>query len=126
VIWEYCTVDKTAKIGKGTVIGSHCFIGKNVKIGKNCKIQTGCFIPENVIIKDNVFIAPHVVFCNDKYPPSKGKWKNDNPTIVEDSAVIGANCTILPSISICKNARIGAGIVLTKSVTNNSWIKKST
>jgi acetyltransferase-like isoleucine patch superfamily enzyme len=80
------------------------------------------FIPENVIIRDNVFIGPGTVFTNDKYAPSKGKWRNEPPTIVEDNVTIGANSTILPNIVIKEGTRVGAGSVVTKSTESNSLI----
>lgn len=68
------------------------------------------------MIGDNVFIGPHVVFTNDKYPPSEGAWKTGPPTIVEDYVSIGANATILPGVTIGRSARVGAGAVVTKDV----------
>jgi acetyltransferase-like isoleucine patch superfamily enzyme len=92
------------------------FIGLDAKIGNNCKIQAFAYIPDNVIIGNNVFIGPGVVFTNDKYPPSNGKWKDDEPTIVGDFVSIGANATILPSVVIGIGAKVGAGSVVTKNV----------
>jgi acetyltransferase-like isoleucine patch superfamily enzyme len=89
------------------------FIGSNAVIGKNCKIQPFAFIPDNVFIFDNVFIGPHVCFTNDKYPPSNGAWKKEDPTVVGEYASIGANTTILPGLSIGAHAIIGAGSVVT-------------
>ena len=77
---------------------------------------------ENVIIEDNVFIWPSAVFTNDKYAPSKGKWRSEPPTIVQEGVSIGANSTILPNICIGKNAKIGAGSVVTKHVPANKTV----
>jgi len=107
-------------IGDNCKIHSHIWIGKNVKIGDSCKIQSFAFIPEGVTIGNNVFIGPHVVFSNDKYPPSGGKgWSK---TIVEDGVVIGAGAVILPGITIRKNSKIGAGAVVTKDVEENATV----
>ena len=116
-------IHESAQIGEGTKIHEFCWIGPNVKIGKNCKIQAGCFIPENVIIGDGVFIGPHVVFTNDKHPPSHGEWKKHSKTVVCDGASIGANATILPSIIIEQDATIGAGSVVTKNVEYGNTVK---
>ena len=56
---------------------------------------------------------------SDKYAPSKGKWREDPPTIVKSYATIGANCTILPNITIGKNSRTGAGSVVTKDIPDD-------
>ena len=114
MIHETANIYESAIIGEGTKIGAFAEIGNKVKIGKNCSIGYGVFIPENVIIEDNVFIGPGAVFTNDKYAPSKGKWRLEPPTIVHAS--IGANSTILPNLTIGKNAKVGAGSVVTKHI----------
>ena len=105
-----------------TKIHAPVFIGSKVKIGDNCKIQAFAYIPDNVVIGDNVFIGPGAVFTNDKHPPSHGAWKNDPKTIVYDHAVIGANATILPGITIGAYAVVGAGAVVTKDVAHGDVV----
>ena len=97
-------------------IGAFVEIGKDVTIGNRCKIGCGAFIPENIIIADDVFIGPKVTFTNDKNAPSNGEWRSLPPTVVEDNASIGANSTILPSLTIGSGSVVGAGSVVTKSV----------
>jgi acetyltransferase-like isoleucine patch superfamily enzyme len=104
-----------AKIGINCTVGAFTEIGPSI-IGDNCSISGGCFIPEGIIIRSNVFIGPHVVFCNDKYPPSCGKWREGPPTIIKDNVSIGAGSIILPGIEIGKGALIGAGSVVTKNI----------
>ena len=102
------------KIGSGTKIAAFVEIGDNVVIGKNCLIQAFVFICPLVTIEDNVFIGPHVCFTNDKKPPSSdNNWEK---TLVKKGAVIGANSTIIPGITIGKNGIIGAGSVVTKNI----------
>ena len=122
MIHKTANIYDSAIIGEGTKIGAFAEIGNKVKIGKNCSIGFGVFIPENVIIEDNVFIGPSAVFTNDKYAPSKGKWRLEPPTIVQEGVSIGANSTILPNICIGKNAKIGAGSVVTKHVPANKTV----
>jgi UDP-2-acetamido-3-amino-2,3-dideoxy-glucuronate N-acetyltransferase len=105
-----------AKIGPGTKIYDQTWIGPNVIIGEDCRIQAFAFIPDNVVIGNRVFVGPCTCFCNDKHPPSHGAWKEKEPTVVEDDVSIGANCTILPNITLGKGCVIGAGSVVTKSV----------
>lgn len=122
MIHESANIYASATIGEGTKVGAFAEIGNKVKIGKNCSIGFGVFIPENVIIEDAVFIGPGTIFTNDKYAPSRGKWRNEPPTIVKSGATIGANSTILPSLTIGENSRIGAGSVVTKNVSKNSIV----
>jgi UDP-2-acetamido-3-amino-2,3-dideoxy-glucuronate N-acetyltransferase len=101
------------RIDVGTTIGAFVEIGEGVQVGKNCKIQTGAFLPPGVVIGDRVFIGPHAVFCNVRHPM---RGEPILSTVVEDDAVIGANATILPGITIGKGAFVGAGAVVTRDV----------
>lgn len=100
------------KIGKDCKIAAYVEIGKDVIIGDRVMIEAFTFIPPGVTIEDDVFIGPHVCFTNDKNPPSQYWGK----TLVKKGASIGANCTILPDITIGEKAVIGAGSILTKDV----------
>ena len=112
----------TAEIGENVSIGAFAEIGNKVKIGNNVKIGCGVFIPENVVIENDVFIGPHAVFTNDKNPPSHGKWREEEPTIVQEGSSIGANSTILPNLTLGKNCKVGAGSVVTKDVKPNTLV----
>jgi len=117
MIFGNVEVTEVAVIGNDNVIGHNCFIAG--KIGSNCKIQGGVFIPEGVVIGDNVFIGPNTTFCNVKYPNAKVPNKSyvDKKIIdVRSEVVIGANCTILPNVSLFHGCFIGAGSVVTKDV----------
>lgn len=109
----------TENIGEGAKIHAPVWIGKDVKIGCRVKIQAFAFIPEGVTIEDDVFIAPGVVFTNDKYPPS-GKWSE---ILVKKGASIGANATIVTGVQIGEKSMVGAGSVVTKNIpANEIWL----
>lgn len=116
MISDKSNIFDSAKLGKNIKVGAFSEIGRDVVIGDNCNISAGVFIPENTILENNVFVGPHVVFTNDKNPPSFGKWRSGNPTLVKSGASIGANSTILPNLIIGKNSVVGAGAVVTKNV----------
>ncbi|MDA9973165.1 N-acetyltransferase [Candidatus Pelagibacter ubique] len=107
------------EIGDNTFIGPFTEIQKDVRIGKNCKIQSHSFICELVEIGNNTFISHGVVFINDKFyrgGPAKGDKKLWKSTNIGKNVSIGSNATILP-VSIADNTVIGAGSVVTKSIT---------
>ena len=105
-------------IGKNCNIGAFVEIGRGVIIGNNVSIGAYCFIPEGVIIEDDCFIAPRVTFCNDVYPPSYGKhW---GKIIVRQGAAIGAGSIILPNVEIGKDVLIGAGALVSRSISANT------
>jgi acetyltransferase-like isoleucine patch superfamily enzyme len=72
-----------------------------------------------VIIGNDCFIGHGVMFINDLFSdggPARGdksKWKF---THIGNNVSIGSNATILP-VSICDNVVIGAGSVVTRSIT---------
>ena len=105
-------------------IVDNCFFGpfveiqEDVVIGKNNRIQSHTFICSKVKIKNNCFIGHGVVFVNDKFenggPSGKSKLRK---TLVGNRVSIGSNSTILP-VKICDNVVIGAGSVVTKSISS--------
>ena len=117
-------------IGDGSKVGTFVEIQKGATIGKNCKISSHTFICEGVHIADNVFIGHNVTFTNDKYPratKSDGALQTDEdweciPTFVEEGASIGSSATILCGVRIGKNALVGAGSVVTRSVPDNAVV----
>jgi UDP-2-acetamido-3-amino-2,3-dideoxy-glucuronate N-acetyltransferase len=113
------------EIGDNTKIGAFVEIQKNAKVGSNCKISSHTFICEGVTVEDGVFIGHGVTFINDSYPRATGKdgglqtekdWKVE-PTVVKRGASIGSGATILANVVIGENALVGAGSVVTRSVS---------
>jgi acetyltransferase-like isoleucine patch superfamily enzyme len=105
-------------IGNNTFIGPFVEIQRNAKIGDHCKIQSHSFICELVNIGSHCFIGHGVMFINDVFADGgpaggdKAKWKS---TVIGNRVSIGSNATILP-VTICDNAVIGAGAVVTKNI----------
>jgi len=109
----------------GCSINDNCFVGpfveiqKDVTIGQRTKIQSHTFICELVSIGDDCLIGHGVMFINDLFQtggPAQGDkslWKSTN---IGNCVSIGSNATILP-VNICDHVVIGAGAVVTKSIT---------
>jgi acetyltransferase-like isoleucine patch superfamily enzyme len=118
------------EIGDRTVIGAFVEVQKNARIGKNCKISSHSFICEGVCIEDDVFIGHGVTFINDKYPrattPSgelqtEKDWQVET-TLIKRGASIGSGATILSRVVVGENAIVGAGSVVTTSVSPNAIV----
>lgn len=107
------------KIGDKTFIGPFVEIQKSVTIGNSCRVQSHSFICELVAIGNDCFIGHGVMFINDTFAtggPARGdktKWMS---TQIGNNVSIGSNATIMP-VTICDNAVIGAGAVVTKDIT---------
>lgn len=107
-------------IGNNVMIGSNAVIEDNVIIGDDCRIQSMAFIPGRVVIEEKVFIGPNVVFINDPHPMYCPKYEECvGGALVKKLVRIGANCTILPGITLGENSLIAAGSVVVKDVPPN-------
>jgi acetyltransferase-like isoleucine patch superfamily enzyme len=107
------------KIGDDTFVGPFVEIQKDVEIGARCKIQSHSFICELVTIGDDCFIGHGVMFVNDLFEkggPAQGDKNLWRATKIGNQVSIGSNATILP-VEICDRAVIGAGAMVTKSIT---------
>jgi acetyltransferase-like isoleucine patch superfamily enzyme len=121
-IWQYVVVLPDAKIGRGCNICSHCFIENNVTVGDRVTVKSGVQLWDGLRIGDDVFIGPNVTFTNDKFPRSRRPPKEFLVTSVESGASLGGGATILPGITIGRNAMVGAGAVVTRSVPANAIV----
>jgi UDP-2-acetamido-3-amino-2,3-dideoxy-glucuronate N-acetyltransferase len=117
-IWHFshimpnCTLGENCNIGQNVVISPEVILGSNVKVQNNVSIYTG------VICEDDVFLGPSMVFTNVMNPRSAVNRKSEYlKTIVKRGASIGANATIVCGHDIGEFAFIGAGAVVTKTVS---------
>ena len=101
-------------------VGPFCEIQSQVKIGKRTRIQSHSFICSLVEIGQDCFIGHGAMFINDRFTEgfpaqSKDLWEG---TRIGNNVSIGSNATILP-VNICDNVVIGAGAVVTRSITQS-------
>lgn len=126
VIGEHFSTGHHALIRECNVIGSNVSIGScsiiehHVTIEDDVRLHSSVFVPEFSVLKRGVWLGPHVVLTNARYPRSKNVKKNLLGPVIEEFAKIGANTTVLPGITIGKNALIGAGSVVTKNIPANA------
>ena len=97
--------------------------GKNIKLGKNVFINSGCHFQDNggIEIGDGTMIGPRavIVTLNHDLNPQTRLTATPKPVKIGKNVWIGANCTILPGVSIGDNSVIGAGSVVVKSIASN-------
>ncbi len=100
-----------------TECGINLKIGKNVFINSCCRFQDhgGIEIGDGSMIGHNVTIAT----LNHDFAPEKRCNTTPKPVKIGKGVWIGADCTILPGVTIGDNAIVGAGSVVTKSVPAN-------
>lgn len=121
-IWQFVVILPNARIGSDCNICSHVLIENDVIIGDRVTVKSGVQLWDGLRIEDDVFIGPNVTFTNDLFPRSKQYPAAFPLTTVKIGASIGGGSTILPGITIGRNAMVGAGSVVTKSVPDGAVV----
>ena len=106
------------ELAEDVFIGPFVEIQGHSKIGKGSKIQSHSFICEYVTIGERCFIGHGVMFANDMFREGKPNPDRDSwgKIVVGNDVSIGSGATIL-AVTICDGVVIGAGSVVTKSIT---------
>lgn len=121
-VWAFAHVLPEARIGGDCNICDGVFIENDVVVGNRVTIKCGVQLWDGITLEDEVFVGPNATFTNDHFPRSKAYPPSFPRTVVEHGASIGANATILPGLRIGRNAMVGAGAVVTRSVPPNAIV----
>ena len=120
---ESCKIENKVEVGpyarirpdtilkEGSKIGNFVEIKKST-VGKKSKVNHLSYIGDSEIGK-SVNIGAGTITCN---YDGKKKFK----TVIEDSAFIGSNSSLIAPIKIGKNSLVGAGSSISKNVKENS------
>ncbi|MEM1039553.1 MAG: acyltransferase [Pseudomonadota bacterium] len=116
-VWHFVHVCAGARIGRGVSLGQNVFVGNRVTIGDRCKIQNNVSVYDDVTLEEGVFCGPSMVFTNVHNPRALVERKDEyQPTLVQQGASLGANCTIVCGATIGRYGFIGAGAVVSKDI----------
>ena len=110
---SHLSIDKNAKIGKGTKLQPNIFIGPNVQIGVNCLINANVTIVSDTIIGNNVIIGPGTVIGGDAFYYKKCHGVHEQlltsgRVCIEDNVHIGSSCTIDRGVTGDTTIRFGS------------------
>ena len=122
-IWHFCHVMSGAKIGARCSLGQNVFVAAGVVIGDGVKIQNNVSLYDGVIVEDEVFLGPSCVLTNVKHPRAKVSRRGSfERTVLRRGCTIGANATIVCGVEIGRDAFVGAGAVVTRSVRDGTRV----
>ena len=122
-IWHFSHIMSNCRIGKNCNIGQNVVVSPEVVLGNNVKVQNNVSIYTGVTCEDDVFLGPSMVFTNVINPRSAVNRKSQYAkTTVRPGATIGANATIVCGHDIGRFAFIGAGAVVTKSISDYALV----
>ncbi|HNR22879.1 MAG TPA: acyltransferase [Steroidobacteraceae bacterium] len=115
-----------ARLGEGTVVQEHFWVTnpEKVSIGSHCNFAQGVFITGGggVTIGDYVGLGPDVKIwsVNHRFEDPDTPWLKQGwdklPVVIEDDVWLGANCFVMPGITIGRGAILSAGTIMMKSV----------
>jgi len=122
-VWHFCHLMPGAVIGRDCSLGQNVVVMGGVRIGDNVKIQNNVSIYEGVELEDDVFCGPSMVFTNVLNPRSAVSRKHEyRRTLVRRGATIGANATIVCGVTLGEYSFVGAGAVVTRSVSPHALV----
>lgn len=110
------------EIGDDVSIGTHSNIEHHVRIGNLVRIHSNVFVPEYSILEDDAWLGPNVVLTNALYPRSPDAKSNLKGPRLMTGSKVGANSTLLPGVTIGRNALVGAGSVVVRDVPDNKVV----
>lgn len=100
--------------------------GKNIRVGENVFINHGCEFMDRggITIADRVLFGPKVNLITIGHPvdPANRRSTVCAPITIEENVWIGVGVSIMPGVTVGKNAIVSAGAVVTKNVPPNSIV----
>ena len=96
-------LDKSVSLGFGNFILPGCVLDSNVILENNVLLNTSVTIAHDTKIKSHSFLGPRVALA--------GK------ITIEESCFLGINSTVIDNIYVFQGSTIGAGAVVTHSIT---------
>lgn len=102
------TIDKTVKIGKGTVVMAGAVVNSSTQIGKHCIVNTAASIDHDCVVSNFAHISPNATLCGG--------------VTVGEGSHIGAGAVIIPNVKIGKWCTVGAGAVILRNIPDGATV----
>jgi maltose O-acetyltransferase len=118
------------RIGQNSIIEPpfYCSYGQNIHIGDHVYLNVQCTILDcnEVRIGHHVMIGPVVqIYTAAHLLEAEARiqgWEVAEPIVIEDNVWLGGGAILLPGVTIGRNAVVGAGAVVSRSVPANTVV----
>ena len=118
------------QIGQNSIIEPpfYCSYGQNIHIGDHVYLNLLCTILDcnEVHIGHHVMIGPAVqIYTAAHLLQAEARiqgWEVAKPIVIEDNVWIGGGAILLPGVRLGRNAVVGAGAVVSRSVPANTVV----
>lgn len=125
-IADHAFIREKCVIGDAVLIGRGVTVENETTIGSYTKIQSQAYITAWTTIEEHVFIAPCVVTTNDNFMGRTAeRFKYRRGPTIRYGARVGANTTLLPGITVGREAFVAAGSVVTRDVPDETLVMGS-
>lgn len=103
VIHPDATVSPFALLGVGAFVAAQAVVAPRARVGMSTIVNHGAVIDHDCQVGDFTHIAPHVALGGGVRVGSRG--------------LVGTGARVLPGLAICDGVTLGAGAVVTASIT---------
>lgn len=115
LLGDGASIREKCRIGSRCIISRYVTVNYNTTIGDGTKIMDGTHITGNARLGEGVFVSALVGTANDNLMRAGYGGHVVGPTL-EDGCVVGLGASILPAVTIGKDATVGAGAVVSRTV----------
>jgi len=118
-VGPFVVIEDNVVIGNNVSMKAFCEIRSGSKIGNNVSLGSRCTLANDTIVEDDIIIKYGCVFTD----TPELSVKKRTPCYIKKGSKFGANVTIMPGVTIGKNAEIGACSQVRHDVPDNEiWV----
>jgi acetyltransferase-like isoleucine patch superfamily enzyme len=121
VIWNFCIIS-LGRVSPSLELKRHLYRLLGVKVGKDASVglmvMLDIFFPEEIEIGENVIIGYNTTLLGHEF--LKDEWRKGK-VVIEKDVVIGANCTVLPGVTIGEGAVVSAMSLVNRDIPPYSF-----